>query len=146
MEFKDLQSALKDAMKARDTIRKEAVSTLIAAVKKTAIDEGVRDDISSELVDRVILKELKIAQEQVNTCPPDRTEQLSEYQQKLDIIAGFAPKQMSEEELTVYIKEKFSDLIAEGNKGVYMKTIMADLKGKADGKLINKVISAVAGK
>lgn len=145
MEFKDLQSALKDAMKARDTIKKEAVSTLIAAVKKTAIDEGVRDNISPELIDRVILKELKIAQEQVNTCPQDRTEQLSEYKQKLNVIAGFAPKQMSEDELTSYIKDKFSDLIAEENKAVYMKTIMADLKGKADGKLINKVISSVAG-
>jgi hypothetical protein len=53
---------------------------------------------------------------------------------------------MSEDELVTLITEKYGDLIASGNKAVYMKTIMGDLKGKADGKLINKVISQVASK
>ena len=76
MEFTDLQNALKDAMKARDTDRKEAVQTLIAAVKKAAIDAGTRDNITSELVDGVILKELKVAKEQVDTCPAEYAEHL----------------------------------------------------------------------
>lgn len=146
MSFTELQTALKEAMKARDTQRKEAVQTLIAAVKKVAIDSGERDNITDELVDSVILKELKIAQEQVDTCPAEAAEQLAEYKNKLEIIRSFAPKQMSEEELRPYISEKFGELIASGNKGAYMKTIMADLKGKADGKLINKVISEIASK
>lgn len=146
MSFTELQTALKEAMKARDTQRKEAVQTLIAAVKKVAIDSGERDNITDELVDSVILKELKIAQEQVDTCPAEASEQLAEYKNKLEIIRSFAPKQMTEEELRPYISEKFGELIASGNKGAYMKTIMADLKGKADGKLINKVISEIASK
>ena len=139
MEFTDLQNALKDAMKARDTDRKEAVQTLIAA-----IDAGTRDNITSELVDGVILKELKVAKEQVDTCPAEYAEQLDEYRRKYDIIKSFAPAQMSEEELYPIIKEKFGELIASGNKGAYMKAVMAELKGKADGKLINKVISDIA--
>ena len=146
MSFTEVQTALKEAMKARDTQRKEAVQTLIAAVKKVAIDSGERDNITDELVDSVILKELKIAQEQVDTCPAEAAEQLAEYKNKLEIIRSFAPKQMTEEELRPYISEKFGELIASGNKGAYMKTIMADLKGKADGKLINKVISEIASK
>lgn len=146
MSFTELQTALKEAMKARDTQRKEAVQTLIAAVKKVAIDSGERDNITDELVDSVILKELKIAQEQVDTCPAEAAEQFAEYKNKLEIIRSFAPKQMTEEELRPYISEKFGELIASGNKGAYMKTIMADLKGKADGKLINKVISEIASK
>lgn len=146
MSFTELQTVLKEAMKARDTQRKEAVQTLIAAVKKVAIDSGERDNITDELVDSVILKELKIAQEQVDTCPAEAAEQLAEYKNKLEIIRSFAPKQMTEEELRPYISEKFGELIASGNKGAYMKTIMADLKGKADGKLINKVISEIASK
>ena len=146
MSFTELQTALKEAMKARDTQRKEAVQTLIAAVKKVAIDSGERDNITDELVDSVILKELKIAQEQVDTCPAEAAEQLAEYKNKLEIIRSFAPKQMTEEELRPYISEKFGELIASGNKGAYMKTIMADLKGKADGKLINKVILEIASK
>lgn len=144
MEFTELQSALKDAMKAKDTMKKEAVQTLIAAVKKAAIDGGTRDNISSELVDGVILKELKVAKEQVDTCPPECAAQLEEYTQKYDIIKSFAPAQLSEEELYPLIKEKFGELIASGNKGAYMKAVMAELKGKADGKLINKVISDIA--
>ena len=146
MNFAELQNGLKEAMKARDTLRKEAVQTLIASVKKTAIDEGTRDNITDELVDSVILKELKIAKEQVDTCPADAVQQLEEYKYKLEVIKGYAPSQMTEEELVPYISEKFGELIASGNKGVYMKTIMADLKGKADGKLINKVISQIADK
>lgn len=144
MEFTELQNALKDAMKAHDTNKKEAVQTLIAAVKKAAIDGGTRDNITSELVDSVILKELKVAKEQVDTCPADCAEQLEEYKSKYDIIKAFAPAQMGEDELFPLIKEKFGDLIASGNKGAYMKAIMAELKGKADGKLINKVITDIA--
>ena len=46
-------------MKAKDKVRKEAISSLVSAAKKVAIDEGHRDDIKPELVDQVILKELK---------------------------------------------------------------------------------------
>ena len=144
MEFTDLQNALKDAMKAKDTVKKEAVQTLIAAVKKAAIDQGTRDNISAELVDGVILKELKVAKEQVDTCPSEYSEQLDEYTKKYEIIKSFAPAQMTEKELYPLIKEKFGELIASGNKGAYMKAVMAELKGKADGKLINKVISDIA--
>lgn len=144
MEFTDLQNALKDAMKARDTMKKEAVQTLIAAVKKAAIDAGTRDNITSDLVDSVILKELKVAKEQVDTCPETCVDQFEEYKSKYEIIKSFAPVQMSEKELYPLIKEKFGELIAAGNKGAYMKAIMAELKGKADGKLINKVITDIA--
>lgn len=144
MEFTELQSALKDAMKARDTIKKEAVQTLIAAVKKAAIDQGCREDIPSSLVDSVILKEMKIAKEQVDTCPESCTEQLEEYKSKYEVIKSFAPSQMSEAELYPVIKEKFGELIASGNKGAYMKAVMAEFNGKADGKLIAKVIADIA--
>lgn len=146
MKFQELQNGLKEAMKARDTERKEAISTLIASVKKVAIDNGQRDNIPDELVDSVILKELKTAQEQLDTCPPDRTEQIAEYTKKLEVIRSYAPVQMSESDLVTLISEKYGELIASGNKSVYMKTIMADLKGKADGKLINKVIGQIANK
>ena len=67
MEFKKLQSDMVAAMKARDKARKDTISSLISAVKKLAIDEGKRDDIPEELVDRAIIKEEKTAQEQVDS-------------------------------------------------------------------------------
>lgn len=56
------------AMKARDKVRKDAISTLVSAAKKAAIDEGCRDDIKEELVNRVILKEMKSVKEQIDTA------------------------------------------------------------------------------
>ena len=50
MQFKTLQQAMIAAMKAREKERKEAISVLVSAAKKLAIDEGCRDDIPEELV------------------------------------------------------------------------------------------------
>ena len=72
MEFKELQKEMIAAMKSGDKVRKNSISNLIAAIKKVAIDEGKREEIPNELVERVILKELKSAKEQIDTCPADR--------------------------------------------------------------------------
>ena len=56
------------AMKAKDKPRKEAISSLVSAVKKAAIDAGCRDDIKEDMVDQVILKELKTVKEQIDTA------------------------------------------------------------------------------
>ena len=140
MELEVLRKDMVAAMKAKDKVTKEAVSSLIAAVKKVAIDEGCRDDIKGDLVDRVILKELKTAKEQIDTCPADRTDLKEEYQARYDIIAEFAPQMMSAEEVESYITEKFADVVATKNMGQIMKAVMGDLKGKADGKVINATV------
>lgn len=129
------------AMKAKDKTAKDAISNLIAAVKKVAIDEGVREDIPEALVDRVILKELKAVKEQIDTCPKDRTELLEEYEAQYAVVSKYAPAQMSEDEIRAVICEKFADVVAGKNKGLIMKAVMGELKGKADGKLISAVVA-----
>ena len=131
MELETLRSDMIAAMKAKDKARKEAISSLISAAKKVAIDEGCRDDIKPELVDRVILKELKTVKEQIDTCPASRE----------DLKAEYPPKQMSADEVKAYIQEKFADVLATKNKGAIMKAVMADMKGKADGKVINQTVA-----
>jgi uncharacterized protein YqeY len=140
MQMEQLQKDMIAAMKAHDKVRKDAISTLVSAVKKIAIDEGCRDDIQEELVNRAILKELKLVKEQVETCPVERVELKASYQATYDIIKGYAPSMMSEEEVQAYILEKYSDIVATKNKGMIMKSVVADLKGKADGKVINQVV------
>ena len=141
MNIKTLQSDMIAAMKAKEKGRKDAISALVSAVKKAAIDEGCREDIPDSLVDRVILKELKTAKEQLDTCPAERTDLLEEYQLRYDVIQEYAPSLMSKEEVQVYITEKFADIVATKNKGQIMKAVMAELKGKADGKVINQVVA-----
>ena len=140
MKFDTLQKYMIADMKARDKERKDAISSLISAVKKVAIDEGHRDDIGEDLVDRVILKEQKTAKEQLDTCPADRTDLLAEYQLRYDVISSYAPQMMSEDEVREIINTQFAEVIASKNKGMIMKSVMPALKGKADGKLINKVV------
>ena len=141
MTLEALQKEMIAAMKAKDKVRKDAISNLIAAVKKYGIDNGVRNDITEEMTDAVILKELKAAKEQIDTCPADRTELIEEYTTKYNIINEFAPVQMSADEVKAVLTEKFADVIATKNKGMIMKTVMAELKGKADGKVINAVVA-----
>lgn len=141
MTIETLQKDMIAAMKAKDKTTKDAVSSLIAAVKKVAIDEGTRDNIPEELVDRVILKEVKSVKEQIDTCPDARQDLKDQYSQTLAIIEKYAPQMMSEEEITAFITEKFAELVASKNKGMIMKNVMAELKGKAEGKLINQVVA-----
>ena len=140
MQFAELQKQMIAAMKAKDKVRKEAISSLVSAAKNVAMDEGCRDDISEEIVGRVILKEMKTVKEQIDSCPDSREDLKAEYQARYDIIAEFAPQMMSAEEVESYITEKFADVVATKNMGQIMKAVMGDLKGKADGKVINATV------
>lgn len=141
MQFEQLQKDMIAAMKARDKVRKDAISALVSAAKKAAIDEGCRDDIKEELVNRVVLKEVKSVKEQIDTCPADRTDLLEEYQARYDIFMEYAPQMMSAEEVENFITEKFAEVVASKNKGMIMKNVMPELKGKADGSVINQVVA-----
>lgn len=141
MNMETLRADMVAAMKAREKEKKEAISSLVSAVKKAAIDAGCRDDIPESLVDQTILKELKTVKEQLDTCPESRTDLKAEYQFRYDVIAGYAPKQMSPEEVKAYIEEHFAEVLATKNKGQIMKAVMAEMKGKADGKVINQTVA-----
>jgi len=141
MKLETLQKDMIAAMKAKDKERKDSISSLIGAIKKAAIDERVREDIPEELVDRVILKEMKSVKEQIDTCPADRVELLESYKNRYAVIEEYAPKMLSAEEVKALIMEKFADVVATKNKGMIMKNVMGELKGKADGKVINQIVA-----
>ncbi len=141
MTLEKLQKDMISAMKARDKERKDSISSLVSAVKKVGIDNGCRDNIPEDIVDSVILKEIKSVKEQIDTCPADRTDLLEQYKARYDVFNEYAPKLLSEDEVKDILTTKFADVIATKNKGQIMKTVMAELKGKADGKVINQVVA-----
>ncbi|MBR2403190.1 MAG: GatB/YqeY domain-containing protein [Lachnospiraceae bacterium] len=141
MTLEQLQKDMVAAMKARDKVRKDAISALVSAAKKVGIDEGCRDNIPEEIVDRVILKEIKSVKEQLDSCPASRTDLLEEYQARYDIFQEYAPKMLSAEEVEAFITERFAELVASKNKGMIMKNVMPELKGKAEGAVINQVVA-----
>lgn len=141
MTLEKLQKDMIAAMKARDKERKDSISSLVSAVKKVGIDNGCRDNIPDDIVDSVILKEIKSVKEQIDTCPADRTDLMEQYKARYEVFNEYAPKLLSEDEVREILTTKFADVVATKNKGQIMKTVMAELKGKADGKVINQVVA-----
>ena len=140
MNLETLQKDMIAAMKAKEKLKKETISSLISAVKKAGIDSGDRENIPEELVNQTILKEVKTLQEQVDTGPAEREDLKEEYTRRLAIAKAYAPTLLSAEEVKEILEKDFADVIASKNKGQIMKAVMPSLKGKADGKVINQVV------
>ena len=144
MTLEMLSKEMIAAMKNKDRFRKDAISVLIGAVKKVAIDRGCRDDVPESIVTEVILKEQKTLNEMIDSCPEDRPEKLAEYKARAAIVAEFAPKMMTEDEIAMelgmYCTLEGLEL-TKANRGAIMKGFMPTIKGRADGKLANKVIT-----
>ena len=100
------------AMKNHDKARKEAISSLVGAIKKAAIDEICKYNITEDLIDRVILKEKKTVQEMIDTCPVAREDLLNEYRYKMTVIDEFAPRLMTDAN---EIKEVITTLLSDAN-------------------------------
>lgn len=143
MTLEFLQNDMKQAIKTGDTELRDIMRSAISAVKKAAIDE--RCEITEELVNKVLLKEAKIIQEQIDTCPKDRVETLELYNRKLAKLKCYLPKLLDnpEEIRTIILSELAAasiDLV-KSNKGIAMKTLVPILKGKADMKIVNQIIT-----
>lgn len=130
------------AMKARDKKRKDVLSMLLTALKNKAIDK--REDLTTEEEDQIILKQIKQTKETLEMTPADRTDIIEECEYTIKVLEEYAPKMMSEDEITAVIKEVLSGLAIETptakDKGKIMKELMPKVKGKADGKLVNDIV------
>ena len=114
-KMKELQDAMIAAMKAKDKFRKDAISVLVSAAKKSGIDAGCREDIPDDMVNTAILKELKSCKEQIDTCPESREDLLEEYKKRYEIMSEFAPKMLSAERASE--KDRFSEG-CRGDQGI----------------------------
>lgn len=139
---KEVQQQMMAAMKAKDTERKNALSLLLAALKAKAKDK--REDLTEEEENAIIQKEIKQTRETMDAAPADRDDIRKECQLKLDIYQAFAPKEMSEEEIRALVQSVLDQLQITAptmrDKGPVMKHLMPQVKGKADGKLVNKIV------
>ena len=143
MTLEAIQESIKIAMKTHATLEVETLRSVVAAVKKTAIDRQC--EITEALVDEMLLKEVKIIKEQIDTCPDSRAEMKDEYEHRLMIVEAFAPKLITDE---TEIKFMIGIALASAgvdpetaNKGQIMKAAMPALKGKVDMKIANQIIA-----
>lgn len=139
-----VRAAMMQAMKDKNKERKDALSLLLAALKSKQIDK--RADLTEEEENAVIFREIKQAQETVDTTPADRTQIVEEAKLRIQVYSEFVPKLMDEEEIRKVITEVLAELQIEAptakDKGRIMKTLMPRVKGKADGELVNQVLSS----
>jgi len=147
MTLEILQAEMISAMKAKDKLRKDTLSSLVSAVKKAGIDNKCRDNISETLVDTTLIKEQKTMQEMIDTCPAERTDTLAEYQKKMEIIKEFAPQLITDpEEIKIKVLALLLDAsidLEKKNRGTIMKLVVPEFKGKADMSIVNRVITEI---
>ena len=86
MTLEKLQAEMIAAMKSKNKLRKETISSIVQAVKKFGIDNMCKDNITEEQINAVILKEKKTMQEMIDTCPEDREDLSRDYKSKMMII------------------------------------------------------------
>ena len=132
-----LQAEMITAMKNKDKLRKDTISSLVQAIKKFGIDNKCKDNITNEQLSSVILKEKKMMQEMIDTCPADRTDTLAEFNARMAIINEFAPTLMDNEDAIKTFIQNLGIEPIKSNRGEIMKA----LKGKADMKIANQVVS-----
>ena len=136
MTLEKLQAEMITAMKSKNKLRKETISSMVQAVKKFSIDNMCKDNVTEEQIDAVILKEKKTLQEMIDTCPVNRTETLAKYNAKMAVVNEFAPQLMiNEKDIENFVNSLNIELV-KTNRG----KIMAALKGKADMKIANQIV------
>ena len=138
-----VQAEMIKALKAKDAPRKDALSLLLSALKAKAKDK--REALTEEEENAIIAKEVKQTRETMDSAPADRTEIIEECRFRIQVLSEFAPAEMSEAEINAVIAKVLSDLginaPAAKDKGAIMKNLMPLVKGKADGKLVNSLVS-----
>lgn len=139
----EVRSDMVKAMKAGEKDTKDTLSLLLAALKNKAIDK--RGDLTPEEETQVVLKEIKQTKETLELTPENRTDIIEECKKRLAVLEGYAPKMMDADEINAVIAETLAELGIETptgkDKGKIMKVLMPKVKGKADGKLVNELLT-----
>lgn len=137
-----VRKEMMNALKAKDMERKNALSLLLSALKAKFIDK--RADLTEDEENAIIFKEIKETKETLDETPKDKTNIIKECEFKIKVYSEFVPKLMDEDEIKNVVKDVLAQLgISEPtakDKGKIMKTLMPLVKGKADGKLVNKIV------
>lgn len=143
-KIEEVRGDMFKAMKAGDKETKETLSMLLAALKNKAIDK--RDDLTEEEETQVIMKEIKQTKETLEMTPADRTEIIDDCRKRLAVLEQYAPKMMDETEIrdviSATLTEAGIDAPTPKDKGRIMKVLMPKVKGKADGKLVNDILTS----
>ncbi len=146
MSLKDrLMTDFKEAMKAKDEIRKNTISFARAAVKQVEVDS--REELDDQGVIGVLTKQVKMRKDALSDFEKaGRTDLLDAYNREIEILMEYLPKQLSEAEITEIVKATAAELGIEGgrqNMGKLIGAVMPKVKGVADGGAVKKIVEGL---
>ena len=135
-------SDFKDAMKAKDEVRKNTISFARAAVKQYEIDN--RKELDDEGIVAILAKQVKMRKDALSDFEKaGRMDLADAYKQEIEVLQKYLPAQLSADEIRDIVKTTAADLGIEGGKqnmGKLMGAVMGKVKGVADGNDVRKVI------
>lgn len=133
----------KDAMKSADVLKKNTVNMVRAAIKQYEVDQRVTLEDDADIV-KIIKKQVKMRADALEDfAKAGRDDMVEGYKKEIEILKSYLPEEMGEEEIKAKVKEIAEKLEIEANMksmGKLMKSVMAELKDKADGSAVNKAV------
>lgn len=137
----DLQSAMKEAMKARDKARVDTIRGLLAAIQYEEMEKKT-EELSKEAILNVLQRELKKRKEEVEFAEKAaRADLLPKLQEEMKVIEAFLPSQLSAEAVETLLRK-----IKESNPAINMGLAMKELKEKYAGQYDARAASELAKK
>ncbi len=136
-----LMDDLKEAMKEKDTVRKNAVQTTRAAILQ--IEKDSRTALDEQGVIEVIAKEVKKRRDVLPDYEKSgRQTLIDELTREIEILLAYLPKQLSDEEIDAIVQEAIAATGAASMKdmGKVMAALIPKTKGVADGKTVNETV------
>lgn len=136
-----LQEDLKSSMKNKDTIKKSVVTLIRAAIKQHEVDNRV--ELADDAIIDIISKQLKQRKDSLAEFEKaNRDDLVEETKSEIQVLEGYLPQQLSEEELEKIVIETIAEVGATSMKdmGKIMATIKPETAGRADGRKINELV------
>jgi len=141
-----LTADLTDAMRQSDDVRKSTLRMLLAAVNMAEVAGSERRRLSDEQVMQVLAKQAKQRRESIAEFQKaGRQDLVDKEAAELKVLEAYMPPQMPREEIEAEARKAIAEVGAKGpsDKGKVMQTLMPRLSGRADGRDINEVVTAL---
>ena len=141
-----LMDDLKQAMRGGDKVRRSVIRLVMAAIKNAEIARQAALDDTDIL--GIIAKEVRQRGESIEAFRQgNRHDLVAQEEAELAILNEYLPQQMTREEIIVAARRVIEEVGAQGlgDKGKVMPKLIAQLKGRADGREINTVVTELLG-
>ncbi len=144
-----LNADFKEAMKNRETVRKDTISFVRAAIKQFEVDN--REEIDDAGVAAILAKQVKMRKDALADFEKaGRTDLVDAYNAEIQVLQEYMPKQLSTGEIADVVKAAAADAGIEAGSGKasmgrLMGAVMPKVKGVADGNDVKKVVMEFLG-